>query len=170
MGLYPQAQDLVVLVEGHLGMGDVVTAMRVGEEGFGAVAGPLHGAADLLRGPQRHHLFGIDVDLRTEAAADVGRDHAQLVLGRDVVERRQHEAGDVRVLRGRPQRVVLFGRVVIGDRRARLHRIRRQAVVGEIEAHHVRGLGEGSLHGGFIAEVPVIDHVARGFRVQLRRA
>ena len=144
VGLHPQADDLVVLVERHLGMGDMVAAMRVGEEGLGAVAGPFHGTADLLGGPQRHHLFRIDEDLRAETAADVGRDHAQLVLGRDVVERRQHEAGDVRVLRRRVEREVLFRRVVIGDRRARLHRVRRQAVVGDVELHDIGGLGEGA--------------------------
>ncbi len=123
MGLDPQPDNLVVLVEGHLRMRDVVAAMRVGEERFRTVASPLHRTADLLRRPQRHHLFRIDVDLGAEAAADIGRDHAQLVLRRNVVERRQHEAGDVRILRGGVKRVVLFGSVVVGHRRPRLHRI-----------------------------------------------
>jgi hypothetical protein len=83
--------------------------MGVGQKGLGAVAGPLHRTADLLGGPQRHHLLGVDEDFRAEAAADVGRHHAQLVLLRDVVERRQHEAGDMRVLRRRVERKVLFG-------------------------------------------------------------
>ena len=144
--------------------------MRVGQKGLRAVAGPFYRAADLLRGPQRHHLFRINVDLRAEAAADIGRNHAQFVLGGDVVERRQHQAGDVRVLRGRIERVVLLGLIVIRDRRARLHRVRHQAVVGEFQRHHVGGLRKRVLHRGFVAERPVIDHVARRFRVQLRCA
>ncbi len=144
--------------------------MRVGEEGLGAVAGPFHRTADLLRGPQRHHLFGIDEDLRAEAAADVGGDHAQLVLGGDVVERRQHEAGDVRVLRGRVEREVLFRRVIIGDRRARLHRVRGEAVVGDVELDHIGGLGEGGIGRALVADHPVIDLVAGRFGVKLRRA
>ena len=170
VGLHLQPGDLVVGVERHLGMGDVVAAMRVREEGLGAVAGPFHGTADLLRGPQRHHLFGIDEDLGAEAAADVGGDHAQLVLGGDVVERRQHEAGDVRVLRRRIEREMLFRRVVIGDRRARLHCVRREAVVGDVELHHIGGLGEGGIRCALVADHPVIDLVAGGFGMKLRRA
>ena len=48
VGLDPQAQNLVVLVERHLGLRDVVAAMGVGEEGLGAVAGPLHRAPTFL--------------------------------------------------------------------------------------------------------------------------
>ncbi|MGY3471566.1 hypothetical protein ACVW0I_008437 [Bradyrhizobium sp. LM6.11] len=170
VGLHLEAGDLVVGVERHLGMGNVVPAMRIGEEGLGAVAGPFHGTADLLRGPQRHHLFGIDEDLRAEAAADVGRDHAQLVLRGDVVERRQHEAGDVRVLRRRVEREMLLRRIVIGNGCARLHRVRRKAVVGDVELHHVGGLGERGVRGALVADHPVIDLVAGGFGMQLRRA
>ena len=98
LGLHAQAEDLALVVDRHLGVGDVVAAMRVGEEGLGAVGGPLHRPADLLRRPDADRLFGVDEDLRAEAAAHVGRDHAQLVLRRDADEGRQHEARDVRVL------------------------------------------------------------------------
>ena len=144
--------------------------MRVGEEGLGAVAGPLHRTADLLGGPQRHHLLGVDEDFRAEAAADVGRHHPQLVLLRDVVERRQHEAGDMRILRGRVEREMLFRLVIFGDRRARLHRVRNQAVVGDVERDDIGRRLEGGIGRAFVADGPVVDHVARGFRVQLRRA
>ena len=144
--------------------------MGVGQEGLGAVAGPLHRAADLLRGPQRDHFFGIDEDLRAEAAADIGRDHPQLVLGRDVVERRQHQAGDMRVLRGGVEREMLLRRIVIGDRRAWLHRVRHQPVIGDVERHDIGGRLERRIGRGFVADGPVIDHVARGFRMKLRRA
>ena len=52
-----------------------------------------------LRRPQRHDFFGIDENLRAEAAADVRRDHAQLVLRRHADEGGDDEARDVRVLR-----------------------------------------------------------------------
>ena len=170
VGLDPKPQDLVVLVERHLRLRDMVAAVGVGKEGFGTVAGPFHRAADLLRGPQRHHFFRIDVDLRAEAAADIGRDHAQLVLGGDVVECRQHQTRDMRILRGRIEREMLFGLIVVGDRRARLHRVRHQAVVGEFQRHHIGGLAEGVLYRGLVADMPVIDHIAGRFRMQLRRA
>ena len=170
VGLHPQRGDLVVLVERHLGLGQVIAAMGVGEEGLGAVAGPLHRAPHLLGGPQRHHFLGVDEDLGAEAAADIGRHHPQLVLLRDVVERRQHQAGDMRVLRRRVEREMLLGVVVFGDRRARLHRVRHQPVVGDVERDHVGRRLEGGVGGGFLADGPVVDHVARGFRMQLRRA
>ena len=44
-GADPKAEDLAVLVECHLGMGDVVAAVRVGQEGLGAIRRPLHRAA-----------------------------------------------------------------------------------------------------------------------------
>ena len=86
-------------------MGDVVAAMRVGEEGLGAVAGPFHRAPDLLGGPDADRLLGIDEDLGAEAAADIGRDHAQLVLRRDADEGRQHQPRHMRVLAGGVERV-----------------------------------------------------------------
>ncbi len=46
-----EAEDLVVLVERHLRLRQVVAAVRVGEEGLGAVGGPLHRPADFLRRP-----------------------------------------------------------------------------------------------------------------------
>jgi hypothetical protein len=75
-----EAEDLAVLVHGHLGLRDVVAAMGVGQEGLGAVRGPLHGAAHLLGGPDAHGFFRVDEDLGAEAAAHIRRDDAQLVL------------------------------------------------------------------------------------------
>ena len=103
-GLDLERGDLAVVVERHFGVGDVVAAVRVGQERLRAVAGPFHRPADLLRRPQADDLFRIDEDLRAEAAADIGRDHAQLVLGRHADEGRDDEPRDVRVLRGVPER------------------------------------------------------------------
>ncbi len=144
--------------------------MGVGEERLGAIAGPLHRAPHPLGGPQRHHFLGVDEDLRAEAAADIGRHHPQLVLMRDVVERRQHQAGDMRILRRGVEGKMLLGVVVFADRRARLHRVRHQPVVGDVERNHVGRRLERGIRRGFLADGPVVDHVARGFRMQLRRA
>ena len=144
--------------------------MGVGQEGLGTVAGPLHRASHLLGGPQRHHLLGIDEDLRAETATDIGCHHPQLVLGRDVVERRQHQPGDMRILRRRVERIMLLGFVIFRDRRARLHRVRHQAVVGDVERDHVGRGFERGFGCGFVADGPIVDHVAGGLRVKLRRA
>ena len=168
--LHRHADDLVVRVEAELGMGDVIAAMRVGDEGFRTVRGPFHRTRDLLRGPQAHDLFRIDEDLRAEAAADIRRDHPQLVLGRNPDKGRDHQPRHMRILAGGPEREMLPARIVFGDRRARLDRIRHQAIVDEVEPRDVlRGLHRGVI-GRRIADMPVVDGVVRRDLVNLRRA
>ncbi len=144
--------------------------MRVGEEALGAVGDPFHRHAGLLGGPQADDLFRVDVDLRAEAAADIRRDDAQLVFRRDIVEGAHHQPRDMRVLRRRPAGVVVLGLVVVAERCARLHGVRHQPVVQDVELDDMRRLLErrGRLVG--IAEIPVEDQVVLGFRVDLRRA
>ena len=101
-GVHLQAGDLAVAVERHLRLGDVIAAVGVGDETFRTLAGPLHRPVELARRPQTNDLLRIDEDLRAEAAADVGRDDAQLVLGRHADEGGDDEARDVRVLRRVP--------------------------------------------------------------------
>ena len=151
-------------------MGDVIAAMRVGEKRFGAVRDPFHRPADPLRRPQRHDLLGVDENLRAEAAADVGRDHAQLVLGRHADEGGDDEARDVRILRRIPQRERAAAGVILGDRGARLHRVGHQAVVDDVELGDVLGRLEGGVDRFRVAEVPLVDRVVRRDVVNLRRA
>src|SRR4029079_1119471 len=94
-----------------------------------------------------------------EAAADVGRDHAQLGLGDAEHEGAHEQADDVRVLAGGPQRGVVGGRVVFADGGARLHGVGHQAVVGEVELGHVRGAREGGVRRGGVADAPVVAGV-----------
>ncbi len=96
--LYPQSDDLVTAVERHLGVGDVVAAVSVGEKTLPAVGGPFHRYAESPSRPQAYGLLGIDEDLRPEPAAHIGRHDAKLVLGRDPDECRQNEARDVGIL------------------------------------------------------------------------
>ncbi len=41
---------------------------------------PLHGLAELDRDPAEQGLFRVNIQLRSEAAADLRRDHSQLVF------------------------------------------------------------------------------------------
>ena len=97
------------------------------------------GRPTLLRRPQADDLFRIDEDLRAEAAADIGRDHAQLVLGRHADEGGDHEPRDMRVLRRVPEREAVGAGIVFADRGARLDRVRHQAVVDDVELGDVLG-------------------------------
>ena len=160
--VHPQRQDVALLVGRELGVGDVVAAVRVGEEGLAALRGPLHRpAADLLAGPEDDALLAVDEDLGAEAAAHVGRHHAQLVLGRHADEGRDDQPVDVRVLRRDVERVALHAGVVVADRGARLERVRRQAVVGEVDPGDVGGPGDRGVGRRLVADLPVVDQVVR---------
>ena len=100
----------------------------VGQQAFGAGRQPFHRTADLLGGPQRHAVVRERAALQAEAAADIGRDHADLALGA-VEDVRQLHPHAVRVLRAGVERVLIVGLVVVADGDARLHRVRRKPVV-----------------------------------------
>ena len=60
---------------------DLVAAVVHGQVALAAGLGPLDRLADLAGDQHGEHLLGGDLELGAEAAADVGRDHPQLVLG-----------------------------------------------------------------------------------------
>ena len=82
------------------------------EQVLAAVLDPLHRPPRQLRQHAARDLLGEQVPLDAEAAADVGRDDADAVLGHPqrVGEARAHE---VRDLRRRPDRQLVVGRVVL---------------------------------------------------------
>ena len=77
----------------------VLAAVGVGGEALAAVLDPPQRDAELARRPGQRHLLGQQDALVAEAAADVGRDHADLAL---VDAQALGEAGahDVRLLGG----------------------------------------------------------------------
>ena len=83
----PQRQELALGVERELGGLLVVAAVVVGDEAAGALVGPFHRAAELLRGVQDADVFRIDLRLHAERAADVAGQHVHLV-GRGLHARR----------------------------------------------------------------------------------
>ena len=164
-----ERQELRVRVERQFDMGDVVAAMRVGHEAFRALGGPFDRAAQLAGGPGDDRLFGVMVDLRAEAAADIGGDDAQFRLG-DVEDEGAHQEPDhMRVLARRVERVLAGRAVKLADRGARLHRVRDEPVVDEVELDDVRRLGEGRFDRGESPMLPVVAEVARHIGKDLRR-
>jgi len=124
----------------------------------------------LAGGPGHDRLFGVVVNLRSETAADIGGHNPQPRL-RDVQHKGAHQQADhVRVLARRVQRVFAGRAVELADRRAWLHRIGDEAVVGKVELDDPRRPGKGSLDGGEIAELPVVAEIARRLAVDLWRA
>ena len=168
-GLDLQAEEPAAGVEGELHVGLMVAPVRVGDEGFGPIRGPLDWPPDLSRRPQNRRFLLVDEDLGPESATYVGSDDVQLVFGCDLDEGGQHEAVDVRVLARQAQGVVAGRGVVASDRGPRLHRIRDEPVVDEVEARHVVGAGEGVVRRRAVADLPVIAEVAGRVGVDLRR-
>ena len=163
-----KAEHLAVRVEREFGVRNMVAAMRVGQERFGALRRPFDRPVDLLRRPGADRLFVVDEDLRAEAAADVGRDDAQLVLGRDALKRRQDDPRDMGILARRVERHDVGSRIIVAERRARLHRVRNRAIVDEVDLGHMRRFGESRVGRRLVAEVPVEDGVVRRKLVHLR--
>jgi len=109
-------------------------------------------------------------NLGAEAAAHIGRDHAQFVLGRERHEGGDDQARHMRVLRRVPQSEALGAGVVLADRRARFHRVGHQPVIADIELGHVLGGFESILDRLGVAKVPLVDGVAGRHFMDLRRA
>jgi hypothetical protein len=151
-------------------MGGVIAPVRVSEESLGAVANPFYRPADALRCPQRHDFLGIDENLRAKTTADVGGDHAQLVLRRHADKGGDDQPCDMRVLGGVPQREGAGAGIVIADRRARLDRIRHQPIVDDVELADVLGRLERRVDRFGVAEMPLIDRVVRRDVVDQRRS
>ena len=86
-----------------------------------AVLHPLHRLAGDDRADDRADVAGVDRHLVAEAAADVGRDDLDLVLGQPGDDRVQR-AVRVRRLRRAPQPQLAGDRVEVGHRAARLQR------------------------------------------------
>ena len=101
---------------------------------------PLHRSPERFREVTDEELLGVHLQLAAEAAADLRGDHADFVLSQAQVER-DDELHEVRDLRGAPERE-LAGLELRGDR-ARLHRIRDEALVDDPLADPDLGILEG---------------------------
>ena len=121
--VHAHRQKFAVLIEGQLGGRQVIAAVRVGQEGFRALGGPLDRAVDALAGPRHHRFFGIQKNLGTKAAADVRSDDAYFVFRQPEHERGHQETLHVRILARDIQRVTIIPARVAGDGGARLDRI-----------------------------------------------
>ena len=101
------------------------------------------------------------VNFRAEAAANIRRIHPQFVLWNGQHERAHQQADNMRVLAGGVERVVAVGGIVIADGATWLHRVRRHAIVGELQAGDVGGTGKRRVHLCLIANRPIVADVVR---------
>ena len=157
----PQPEDLAVGGRGDLAVHVVVAGERGGHQALRPVLHPLHRPPGHHRGRDRAHVARVERDLGAEAAAQVGRDDPDLVLGHPG-QGRVHRAVGVRRLAGRPQGQPAADRVVVGDRAAGLERRRVRARVDHVAVDHHVGRGEDRVGGRLVAGGPVEDAVAAG--------
>ena len=168
VGVHPHGQELAIGVHGHLGVADVVAAMRVGQKGLCAFTGPFDAAVDLFGGPGQCHVFGVQKDFGAEAATHVGCDHAHLVLGQAQHKGRHQQTLDMRVLIRHVERVFLGGAAVHANGAARLHGIGHQAVVGQVKLGDVGRLGKDRIDLALVANRPFVAMVVAGGLMQGR--
>ena len=145
----------------------MVPAVAVAQERFRPLRAPFHRPSQLAGRPDDRRLFRVDEDLRAEPAADIRRHYSELRLRGDLHEGREHQPLEVRVLRSHVERVIAGRRIEATQRRARLHGIRDQAVVDDVERGDVGGAVEGGLRRRPVAEFPVIAEVVRCGLVEL---
>jgi hypothetical protein len=170
IGARAQREHLAVGVERELGLGDQVTAMRRGAEFLQPLRAPLHRPAQRARRVRNDDVFRVQAGLHAEAAADIADAHAHLLLdqagqrgGDAVAHRRGHLAGQ---RDGEPP----AGRVGLGEHDTRLHRGRRQALVDDVQRHHVRRALERRIGRGGVAVLHFRGDVVRRLLAQHRRA
>ncbi len=164
-----QRQDRPLGIEGELAVDHLVARLGIEDERLAAGRRPCHWPAEAARRPQHQHVIRIDVRFHAEAAADIGRDHANLRFW-DVQHRgRKLAAQPVRVLRGAVERIAIAAEVPNGA--ARLDRIGSDAIVLEPQRDDVLGLGEGGVGRRRVAERDGDGAVAvRAVVPDLRRA
>ena len=117
--LAAHAEEAAVVVERDFEVPILVALLDRGEKMLAPVLDPFDRPSQQQARRRQRHLFRIHDELGAEAAADVGRDHAHLVL----VEPQQHHqegAHLVRELRRRPQRQPVLVDVVDRDARRAL--------------------------------------------------
>ena len=153
-----QAGDLALLGRRDFGGHVVVARKRGGGEVLDAVLDPFHRFAGDDRGDRRTNIAGIGADLVAETAADVGRDHVDLVL-REFRDQRHHGADHMRRLERAPDRQLALDLVEGADALAGLQRRRMGAVIGDhLLDRHLR-LAEGGVGQVLVADRPFEDVV-----------
>ena len=143
----------------------LVARMKAGDQILAPVLGPSDHALEFSRQPHQHGIFGGERHFLPEAAADVGRDHAQVRL-RHAEQVGDGGAREVRHLRGAGQCHAAGRGVIGGVAGTRLHRRRVLAVRARFDFDNfMRAIPDHVEVGRF--ESAFDDDVARRFGVHL---
>ena len=146
--------ERAVFFASQFNLGDMVAAMRVGQEAFRTLGHPLDGLFDLFGCGQNQGLFAIVIDLRPKAAAHIGGHDLQLVFRNPQHKGRNQKARQVGVLAGGGQLVIARARIELADRSARFHGVGDQAVVDQFQRGDMGRRFDGRIHFGAVVFDP----------------
>jgi hypothetical protein len=142
--------------------------MEAGDQVFAPVLAPGERASIFARQPDQHDVFRGQRHFLSEAATDIGRDHAQVAL-RHAEQVGNGGASEMRHLGRASQCDAAGGRIIGGVAAARLHRRRVLAVRARVYADNCVRAAPGSIET-FALELTFEDDIARRFGMDLRRA
>ena len=156
-----QRQEIALHVGGKFDGGDMIAAMRVGQERFRPVRHPFHRATDFAGCSQNKGFFAVVVDFGAKPTAHIGGDNIEFMLGDAHHEGGHQQAGQVRVLTGGVKFVILGARIIDADACAGFHRVGDEAVVDQLQRRHMRRGFEGGVNGGAVVlnPAPVVADV-----------
>ena len=153
-----QAEDLAVLVDRQVDVVDLTAAVDRREVALAAIFDPLDRLVVQHGRPAGQDVLAVDVQLASEAAADLWHDHTDLVL-----RQRQHgrQVGPQQVgdLARRPDGQLLRPRVPLRDDAARLHRVGDEPLVDDPQADGLVRAGKGLVGRGLVADLDAVGHV-----------
>ena len=158
LGAHAQTDEVSGRIQRQLGLGPVVARLIVRDKGFAAAADPLQRALQPACRPGQHRFLGIVLALGAEAAADIGRDHPQRVLGHAQLFAHQ-QSHMVRRLGAGPEREggAIGGQAAAAfvgglcQYRTRFDGSTAQALIAQADACDMCGPGKGRIGGSRIA-------------------
>ena len=139
----------------------MITTVRIRQKRLGSIGRPFDRTVDAFTRPHEDRFFGVHKNLRAKTTADVWSNHTQFMLGYAQHKRAHQQSLNVRVLVRDIQRIALAGAVVSCVRRARLHRIWREALIDKLQRADVMRLFERSFHARFVTMSPRVANVVR---------
>jgi len=148
----------------------MVASLVVRSETLRAFGRPFDGLGEFTGRPCDKSLLGVKRSLRAEAATDIRRDHPKLVLGNRQNGSSDQKPDHVGVLARRVQRVVTRCAIVFADGGARLHGIRDEPVVDDVEVRYVVRPGESGLNRSLVPQLPIEADVVWRVVEELRLA
>jgi cytochrome b involved in lipid metabolism len=142
--LGPHGQNAPLGVERELGLGDIVTALAIGEEMLGPVGHPFHRAPERPGGMGGQRIFEIAEDLGAEAAAHVRRDHAD-AGGAHLEHHSERRPHAVHALRAEGDGIAVGLGIVFGHDGARLQEVGHHPLIDHLEPRHPGCGAEGGI-------------------------